>query len=221
MTESPAPIGILGGTFDPVHHGHLRLAEEAADACGLERVIVVPAAVPNLRTAPSTPAEHRLAMVELAVRGNPRLVVDGRELNREGLSFTVDTLLELRAELGARRPLCLILGADAFLRLPAWSRWLQLFDLCHIVVAARPGYDVAGRTNQIEALAAQWRKRAIDDPLALSSRAAGAIARIDIPLLEISATDLRERMSQGVSIRYLLPHAVLDYIAAHRLYGFQ
>ena len=213
------PIGVLGGTFDPVHHGHLRLAEEAAEACELERVVLIPAALPNLRAAPATPAQHRLAMVQLAASTNPRFEVDGRELQRPGTSYTVDTLSELRAELGTERALCLILGADAFLRLPAWSRWLQLFDLCHVVVAARPGYDLDA--HAAGDIATQWRARRIPDPRGLAARSAGSIARIDIPLLEISATDLRARMSRGASVRYLLPDAVVDYIAAHRLYGMQ
>jgi len=221
MRASSGAIGILGGTFDPVHHGHLRLAEEAADACMLDRVLLVPAALPNLRDVPATPASHRLQMARLAAAGNPRLAVDGRELQREGVSYTVDTLIELRAEMGSERALCLILGADAFLRLPAWSRWLRLFDLGHVVVAARPGHELDGKIEAREDLAQQWRSRKVRTPADLAERPAGAIARIDIPLLEISATDLRARMARGASIRYLLPHAVVDYIAAHRLYGFQ
>jgi nicotinate-nucleotide adenylyltransferase len=220
MADASGALGILGGTFDPVHHGHLRLAEEAAEACGLDRVLLIPAALPNLRAAPATPAAHRLEMAKLAARGNARLAVDGRELRREGMSYTVDTLLELRAELGDALPICLILGADAFLRLPRWSRWLRLFEFCHVVVATRPGYDLAGSAVQTPALGEQWHARGTT-PSALASRPAGAIARVDIPLLEISATDLRGRLSRGASVRYLLPDAVVDYIAAHHLYGFQ
>lgn len=220
MADAAGPLGILGGTFDPVHHGHLRLAEEAADACGLERVLLIPAALPNLRDAPSTSAAHRLEMVRLAARGNARLSVDGRELNRSGMSYTVDTLLELRGELGDESPVCLILGADAFLRLPRWSRWLRLFDLCHVVVATRPGYDLEGSLAGVPELVQQWRARSAE-PMALSRRPAGGIARVVIPLLEISATELRSRFSRGSSARYLLPDAVVDYIAAHRLYGSQ
>lgn len=220
MADAAGPLGILGGTFDPVHHGHLRLAEEAADACGLNRVLLIPAALPNLRDAPSTPAAHRFEMVKHAAHGNRRLAVDDRELKREGTSYTVDTLLELRSELGDALPVCLILGADAFLRLPRWSRWLQLFELCHIVVATRPGYDLAGSAAEVPALGDQWRARGTS-PSALSRRSAGNIARVDMPLLEISATDLRARLARGASVRYLLPEAVVDYIAAQRLYGVQ
>ena len=204
-----------------MHHGHLRLAEEAADALDLARVILIPAAVPNLRERPGTEAAHRLAMVRLAAQGNPRLCVDDRELARAGTSYTVDTLTELRAGLGPRVPLYLILGADAFLRLPAWSRWLQLFDLAHIAVALRPGYDLDDAVSRAPQLDAQWRRRGVARPADCAGNAAGAIVRVSIPLLEISATDLRARMSRGASVRYLLPAAVVDYIAAHHLYSPQ
>lgn len=218
---TPGPLGILGGTFDPVHYGHLRLAEEAADALALDTVVLIPAALPNLRARPGTDAPDRLAMTRLATEGNPRLAVDDRELRREGTSYTVDTLIELRSELGTRRPLHLILGADAFLRLPAWSRWLELFELAHIAVASRPGYALDEAVSGSPQLQEQWRRRLAADPAACAASPAGAIVRVPIPLLEISASDLRVRMSQGASVRYLLPPAVVDYIAAHRLYPSQ
>lgn len=218
--SSGEPIGVLGGTFDPVHFGHLRLAEEAADALALSRVLLVPAAVPNLRERPDTEAHHRLAMTRLAAQDNPRLAVDDRELRREGTSYTVDTLAELRTELGVTRAIFLILGADAFLRLPAWSRWLQLFDLAHIVVALRPGHDLDGALAGSSDLARQWAARQAQGP-ACAGLPAGRIVRLPIPLLEISASDIRARISRGASVRYLLPLAVLDYIAAHRLYVTQ
>jgi nicotinate-nucleotide adenylyltransferase len=221
MPETIAPIGIVGGTFDPIHHGHLRLAEEAAEACGLARVLLIPAALPNLRVAPGTAAHHRLAMARLAAQGNPRIEIDDRELRREGMSYTVDTLAELRGELGAAQPLCLILGADAFLRLPAWSRWMQLFELAHIVVAARPGYDLAASVKQSPELGAQWRARLTGTRTDLATRACGAIVSMPIPLLEISATDIRTRIERAASVRYLVPQSVLDYIAAHHLYRIQ
>ena len=204
-----------------MHYGHLRLAEEAADQLALARVVLIPAALPNLRERPGTDAAHRLEMTRLAAQGNPRLAVDDRELRREGMSYTVDTLAGLRAELGARVPICLILGADAFLRLPAWSRWLQLFDLAHIAVASRPGYALDEAVGRSPELTAEWASRRASDPAACAGTPAGAILRIAIPLLEISASDLRARMSRGQSVRYLLPPAVVDYIAAHRLYRTQ
>ncbi len=218
MPDTIAPIGILGGTFDPIHYGHLRLAEEAADACKLARVVLIPAALPNLRTAPRTSAQHRLQMVRLAVQGNSRLHVDGRELGREGVSYTVDTLEELRRELGATQPLCLILGADAFLRLPAWHRWMQLFDLAHVVVAARPGYDLAAAVIQSAELEAEWRARLTRTVSSLGERVCGSIVSIQIPLLEISASDIRARIVHAASVRYLAPQTVLEYINAQHLY---
>jgi len=221
MPDRAAAIGILGGTFDPIHHGHLRLAEEAADQCALERVLLVPAALPNLRAAPRTSAEHRLAMARIAATGNPRLAVDARELARRGTSYTVDTLASLRDELGDETPLALILGADAFLRLPAWSRWRRLFELAHIVVANRPGYDLDAAASHVDGLGAEWHARHSADRLGLATRPAGAIGVIEIPPLAISATDLRDRIARGASARYLLPAGVLDYISAHHLYGTQ
>jgi nicotinate-nucleotide adenylyltransferase len=218
MADSIAAIGILGGTFDPIHYGHLRLAEEAADACALARVRLIPAALPNLRSTPRTPAQHRLEMARLAAAGNARLEVDGRELLREGTSYTVDTLESLRTELGPQVPLCLILGADAFLRLPSWSRWPRLFDLAHVVVASRPGYDLNGPARLSTELGVEWRRRRTTNPMHVHVHPAGSIASIEIPLLEISASAVRTRIARQASVRYLLPPAVLDYISEHNLY---
>jgi len=219
---SNAPLGIFGGTFDPIHFGHLRLAEEAAEACALGEVRFVPAALPNLREAPRTPAMHRLAMVRLAVAGNPRLAVDGRELEREGMSYTVDTLDALRAQTGPARSLCLLLGADAFLRLPQWSRWQRLLDLAHVVVATRPGHALETRLAEADSvLGGVWRERRAGSAAELGAQPAGRVFRIDIPLLDISASGIRERLARGASVRYLLPRAVIEYIEVHRLYGGQ
>ena len=124
-----APIGVMGGTFDPVHVGHLRLAEEMAEAIGLERVLFIPAGQPPHRGVPRTASLHRLEMARRAIAGNPRFVVDAREVQRPRPSYTVDTLTALRAELGKEQPLWLLLGADAFLELPTWHDWRQLFEL--------------------------------------------------------------------------------------------
>ena len=137
----PAPIGVFGGTFDPIHYGHLRLAEELADRLQLGEVRIVPARVPPHRAAPKVTSSHRLEMVRLACAGNPRFLVDDRECRREGPSYTVDTLLGLRAELAADTPLCLLMGVDAYLALTTWSRWERLYDLAHIVIAHRPGFE--------------------------------------------------------------------------------
>jgi nicotinate-nucleotide adenylyltransferase len=218
MPDTDAPLGVLGGTFDPIHYGHLRLAEEVMDACTLACVLLIPAAAPNLRVAPRTSALHRLAMTRLAAQDNPRLQVDDRELKREGTSYTVDTLKELRAQFGNARPLCLILGADAFTRLAAWSRWQSLFELAHLIVAARPGYDVPAAVKRSAELESQYRARLTEALSELAQAPAGRIVTLQIPLLEISATDIRNRIACAASVRYLAPPAVLDYIAAQHLY---
>ena len=140
--SSSAPIGILGGTFDPIHYGHLRLAEELAGTLKLDQVRLVPSGTPPHRSAPGVSAAHRLAMVELAAAGNPRFSVDGREVRRTGPGYTFDTLAELRKEAGDTRPLALLVGADAFLEFATWHRWHEIFGLAHIAVAHRPGYPV-------------------------------------------------------------------------------
>ncbi|HET8609661.1 MAG TPA: nicotinate-nucleotide adenylyltransferase [Burkholderiales bacterium] len=215
-----APICVLGGTFDPIHFGHLRLAQELADVAGAGRVLFIPAGVPPHRAAPHASAAQRLEMVRLAVAGNPRFAVDDRELKRGGASYTVDTLATLRDELGAARPLCLLLGSDAFAALPTWHRWEALFDLAHIMVAHRPGARHAGWDECMpQALRAEYRKRLCDDPAGLRGAPAGSILAHAIAALDISATAIRDGVRCGASPRYLLPDSVLDYIQANSVYA--
>lgn len=207
-------IGILGGTFDPIHFGHLRLAEELGDQLGLERVHLIPAKLPPHRAAPSVSAEDRLAMVRLATAGNRRFAVDDRELRRAGASFSVDTLLDLRTEVGAETRLCLLLGVDAYIALITWSRWQQLFELAHIVVATRPGYSL-NLDDLPEPLRAQSIARLAPG---LDELPAGRVIPREIAGLDISATKIRAALAAGQSTRYLLPDSVLDYIREHHLY---
>lgn len=206
----------MGGTFDPVHYGHLRLAEEMAECLDLARVLFIPAGQPPHRGAPRTAAEHRLEMVRRAVAGNPRFVADAREVERAAPSYTVDTLTALRAELGPERPLWLLLGADAFLGLPDWHRWRQLFELANIVVADRPGSPAQHAGAMPEALGREMAQREIADDAAAGP--AGAILRRRMTPLDISATALRGILARRGSARYLLPDAVLDYIHEQKLY---
>ena len=211
-----AAIGIFGGTFDPIHYAHLRLAEELADRLALAEVRFVPARIPPHRAAPNVTAQHRLEMVRLAIQGNPRFCIDDRELRREGPSYTVDTLLDLRRELGAHAPLLLIMGEDSYLALTTWSRWEQLYDLAHIVVAARPGFDLA--LERLNApLAAQTAPRLTSRPQDLAV-GHGRVLAADTTPLPISATQIRRHLETGHSARYLLPEEVLAYIQAHQLY---
>ena len=210
------PIGIFGGTFDPVHFGHLRLAEEMADAIGLSRVLFIPAGQPPHRGVPRTAAVHRMEMVRRAVAGNPRFAADAREVNSLRPSYTVDTLTALRAELGFDQPLWLLLGADAFLDLPGWHEWRRLFELAHIAVAARPGARLLQNDALEEPLKSEVLRRRVAD--AAVSGAAGAVLLRQMTPLEISATAIRDILARRGSARYLLPDPVLDYIHEHQLY---
>lgn len=212
-------LGVFGGTFDPIHCGHLELARELRQTLELSAVRFVPAGDPPHRSAPVASATQRLAMVELAVANHPGLEVDPRELWRKGRSFTVTTLEELRAEDRGRR-LALIVGADAFLGLPTWHRWREIFDLAHLVVVARPGVVIDNRIST--ELASEWSRRRCDDATALSVKIAGAILQLRVTAHPISSSSIRESLaSRGKAIdavRGLLPAAVLAYIERNRLY---
>jgi nicotinate-nucleotide adenylyltransferase len=220
-SEPAGPVGVFGGTFDPIHLGHLRLAEEAREGLGLDQVRLIPSGQPPHRDAPATPAADRLAMVRLAAVGNPGLEVDDGEARAAQKSYTVLTLERLRAELGPAQPLVLILGADAFEGLPSWHRWRDLFGLAHIAVANRPGFAPHGRRwpGVVSAeLSAACEPRLTRDPAALAAAPAGRVLAFDMTPLAISASLVRDLLKAGHSARYLLPEAVLDYIQTHRLY---
>lgn len=220
-------LGLLGGTFDPIHLGHLRLAEEAREHLALQRVRLIPAGQPPHRNAPGSNADDRLAMAHLAVAGNAGLEVDDGEVRTAQPSYTVLTLERLRAELGPQRPLVLILGADAFAGLPSWHRWQELFTLAHIAVANRPGYEhpASDGPSWPETLApeliAACRNRHIKDPSALHLTPCGRVIPFTMTPLAISATLIRELIGSGRSARYLLQDSVLDYIASRNLYRKQ
>jgi nicotinate-nucleotide adenylyltransferase len=219
--QPEAPVGLLGGTFDPIHFGHLRLAEEAREQLGLAQVRLIPAGEPPHRGTPRSPAEHRLAMARRAVAGNPTLAVDDIEVRHEGPSYSVLTLTRLRQQLGTQVPLVLILGADAFEGLPSWHRWEALFELAHVAVANRPGYAPHGRRWPkviSPALASACEGRLLAGPEALRDAPAGGVLAFDMTPLAISATLIRDLLGEGHSARYLLPDPVLDYIAAQHLY---
>ena len=214
-----APIGILGGTFDPIHNGHLRLAQEALEQCGLAAIHFIPGGTPPHRTAPYASAAQRLDMVRLAVQGNKAFVLDECEIYRTDPCYTVDTLTAKRAELGMQQPLCLLMGGDAFLSLHSWHEWKSLFELSHIVVMQRVGHPLGNAINGAnEALRDEYRARLAPAPRVLRDSPAGAILVANMPALEISATDIRNRCAENKNIHYLLPDAVADYIQLHHLY---
>lgn len=215
----PRPIGILGGTFDPIHYGHLRLAEELAEALEIEQVRLIPAGFPPHRGHPRAEARHRLEMARRAVSGNPRFLLDDREIVKQGPSYSVDTLTALRAELPAGTPLVLFMGGDAFLGLTSWHEWRQLFELAHIAVAHRPGYSPAVWEDALpDALRKLLTTRRCEQGMELAETPAGRIFLHAITQLDISASQIRDRCLRGRSLRYLLPESVIDYINENHLY---
>ena len=206
-------IGLFGGTFDPVHIGHMRSAVEMAEQFALDELRLLPNARPPHRETPQVSAAQRLAMVERAVAGVERLTVDPRELQRDKPSYTIDTLEQMRAELAADDQLFLLLGWDAFCGLPTWHRWEELLQHCHILVLQRPDAD----SEPPDALRNLLAARSVSDPLALQGPG-GHIAFVWQTPLAVSATQIRQLLASGKSVRFLVPDAVLAYIEAHELY---
>lgn len=212
------PLGLLGGTFDPIHLGHLRLAEEARETLALEQVCFIPAGVPPHRSTPAAAPQHRLAMVRIATAGHLGYLVDDGEVTATGKSYTVLTLERLRARHGPARPLVLILGADAFLGITGWHRWTELFALAHIAVANRATHGSAWLDERNAELHAATASRIESNPATLARAPAGSIIPFEMTPLAISASLIREHLRSGRSTRYLLPDSVLDYIQLHNLY---
>ncbi len=208
-------IGILGGTFDPIHHGHLRVALEIHAALGLDKVHLVLSARPPHRSAPRATPEQRLHMLQMAVAGESALVADDRELRRHGPSFMVDTLRDLRSEYDDK-PMSLILGMDAFRGLPHWHQWEQLIELTHLVVVQRPD-----TTTPMNATMRQFLNQyQVNLPEQIFQQAAGTILMQPVPSLTISATKIRMLIANDDNPRYLLPDSVLGFIQQQSLYTF-
>ena len=210
------PLGLLGGTFDPVHIAHLRLAEEALGRLGIRRIRWIPSGHPGHRGATVAAAADRVAMLRLAIAGHPCFALDEADAFSPHPVYTVNTLSRLRAELGDEVPLVLIIGADQLQALDTWHDWKRLFELSHLAVAERPGHPAAPRTLPREVKAEFERREG--DAAALASGAAGRSTRFPMTALDISASAIREAIAAGRSVRYLLPEAVLDYIASQGLY---
>lgn len=207
---------VYGGTFDPVHCGHLAIARAARGALDCS-VHLMPAGDPPHRPAPGADALQRAAMVALAIAGEAGLALDRFEVDRGGRSYTVDTLLALRAVHGPDRPLAWLVGADSLLGLPAWDRWPMLFELAHLVVAERPGsgLDVALPAPLAVALDGRWSEAASD----LQRAPAGRVLRLRQPLHPVSASGVRRRIAQGLPVDELVPTAVAAFIEEKGLYG--
>ena len=216
MTKSKQAIAIFGGTFDPVHYGHLRAAIEAMEMLQLQDFRLLPAGIPPHRTNTFASADHRLAMLKLALSRYPELQMDDREVRREGSSFMVDTLGEIRREAGDA-PILTMIGQDAANDLDQWHEWHRLFDLTHLVIMRRP----ESKHNYSGALLAQMQQRLVDNPGRLQDSAAGLILPLEVTQLAISSTGIRRQIRAGLSPRFLLPDPVIDYIFEHGLYQGQ
>ena len=212
-------VGIYGGTFDPIHYGHLRIAEELLDSIGLQRMIFVPSGAPRLRAAPAASRGHRAAMVRLAIQDNSRFALDEREINRPGTSTTVQSLREYRCELGENTALCFVLGIDAFIKINQWSEWQTLLNLCHLIVVGRPGFvSISGEKDLPAEIRHEYSSRHAADASDLARQPGGCIYTARTSLLEISASQIRSLIGTAKSIRYLLPENISEYIKSNRLY---
>ncbi len=208
------PVGILGGTFDPVHNGHLHLATTFLETLNMAELRFVPLNTPPHRIPPLASAEQRLKMLKLAVENQADLKVDDCEIQRGGISYTIDTLKHLRKTLN-ETPVCLLMGMENFKTLNRWHQWQSLLDYAHIVIASRPGSDNKLTDGEM--------KNLMDDPITqsvvvLHQQPAGLILQLDIPMLDISSTQIRNNFQDNLNSNSLLPNKVLDFIQTHHLY---
>lgn len=208
-------IGIFGGTFDPVHFGHIRTSLSLRERLPLEEIRYIPANAPPHRPAPHAAATQRWHMLTTVLSGIPGVTADDRELRREGLSYTVDTLEDLRAEFGEAVRLCLIVGTDAFAALDTWHRWEDLMTLCHLIVMRRPGAALPRNG----AVATALDRRRLGTPDALLDTPGGGILPWSVPQIDISSSVIRACIAAGRQPRYLLPGSVWAYICRAGLYG--
>ena len=204
-------IGVLGGTFDPIHFGHLRPALEIFEQLDLDELRFIPSANPPHRWQPEASAEHRLEMVKLAVEGIDGFVVDDREYQREGASYTVDTLASIREEIGSTEPLCMLIGMDAFAHFTKWHDWQGILKLAHLVISSRPG------TNHVKI--DDWMKdRVTESSDDLHKHLVGKLFFADVSQLDLSATYLRKQIHEEKSSQFATPVEVGEYIELNKLY---
>lgn len=204
----------MGGTFDPIHHGHLRSAVDILDYFRFKTLRLIPCYQPVHKGQPSVSAAQRLHMVELGIAADQRLTVDAREILREGPSYSIDTLIELRQELGPDEPLIMVVGMDSFLSLPTWGRWQELLDVAHVLVISRPGWE----PDLISTLAAFYEKHRAESPAELQCAPSGKIWMESFTPLAISSSQVRNLCRKNASIAYLVPETIQRFIEAHSLY---
>ena len=210
----PPSIALLGGTFDPIHFGHLRIALEIQQRWSFDEVRLMPCNQPGHRDQPLASAAQRLDMLRLATEDTPELLVDDREIQRGGVSYMADTLAQLREEVGSQASISLVLGMDSFVTLEFWSRWQAILDLANLLVVARPGNECLNN----EFCERLVHARSVDSAEALLDAPQGRIFIQQLSLLDISASRIRQLVKQGHSPRFLLPNATLEYIHDHSLY---
>ena len=209
------PVGIMGGAFDPVHNGHLHLATTLLEELRLAEILFVPLNNPPHRPTPLTSSEQRLEMLQLSIENYPHLKIDDCELQRAGVSYTIDTLKHIRKIIG-ETPLCLIMGIDNFKILNSWHRWKSLLDYAHIVIVNRPGYDSEIDDVEIKRFMGSSITRSVTN---LHEQLSGCIIKPDVPMLDISSTQIRKNFQSGLETKSLLPDKVLDFIHTHHLYN--
>lgn len=209
-------IGILGGSFDPIHLAHLRTAVELRDQLGLRQLRLIPCGQPPHRTPPIATIPQRVDMLKLAIAGEPGMIIDEREIHREGPCYTFLTLQSFREEF-PDEALCLIIGADQFVNFDSWYRWQDLFDLAHLVVVYRPGWNPNGQIANTE-LAQRIQEHATAEPASLRDAKFGQLFFAQVSQFDLSSSRIRTLLRQGQSVRYLVPDSVWGYIQQHQLY---
>ncbi len=210
-------VGVLGGTFNPIHFGHLRIAEEVSENLKLDEIRFIPSANPPHKPTPQISAEHRTTMVQLAIKNNPKFLCDSRELSRTGASYTVDTLISLREDFGNQTSISLIIGTDAFMQLDTWHRWQELLQFAHIILVKRP--ETATPQKPLSTRLEDFlRDHYTEDISLINQQPAGFISMQSVTALAISSTNIRERLKNNQSAHYLLPENVLEYIENHQIY---
>jgi nicotinate-nucleotide adenylyltransferase len=209
-------IAILGGTFNPIHLGHLHLAKQLQASLGFDSIRFMPAALPALKDVPSATADQRAELVKISIENQAHFTLDTRELSRSGVSYTIDTLISLREALGNEVIICWLMGSDAFANLNAWHRWQELLDYAHLVVVKRPRNDDLSKLSaEMKKLLSTYEAKHTDE---IKQQAHGKILIQEIAALDISSTQIRENIAHGKDVSALVSPAALQYIQSHQLY---